>query len=448
MTGIFRAYDIRGIYPDSLNEKIAEKIGKAFGTLNPGTIVVGGDARLSTPAIKKKLIDGLVSTGVKVVDIGMVATPMVNFAVGFYGYDGGIMVTGSHTPANYNGLKFLTKGVVSLSYETGLDEIEKLTQTGEFRSGKGMIVQKDIFDDYSNFIVKHFYFTSENRLKIVLDGSHGSSGKYYAKMLRSLGFEIIELFCEPDGHFPVHGPDPTKAESLIEIGKKVVEECADLGLIFDGDGDRLVVVQGNGEELDANRLFVLLVKKILSGNQGAIVIHDALCSQMITDAVRKYGGCLKVCRVGHSYIAKLLSEGGVFAGELSGHYYFKETYNQDDVIFASLVLLEYLIENDTTIQNEILDIPDYFSDVSESNRATINEKDKFTFIEKIKNEYKEKGYEIDDLDGVKVIFDDGWALFRPSNTEPKLSYVFESTTEEGLERIRSFVTGIIERIPK
>ena len=447
MVGIFKAYDIRGTVPDQLNEEIVEKIGKAFATINPGIIAVGIDARLTGPLFKEKLIKGLVSAGAKVIDIGMVSTPMLIFSVGSYGYDGGIMITGSHTPENYNGFKFYIKNAVSMSYDNGIDRIEKLVESEGFKTGEGSLENKDVLDDYKNFIVKNFNFTNDKRLKIVIDGANGSSGKIHSDIIRSLGFDVVELFCEPDGNFPGHSPDPMNHKNLEKIRELVKEEKADLGFAYDGDGDRLVVILSNGKIIDSNKLYVVLIKHILSNNKDETVIHDALCSKMIEDAVEKYGGKLRVCKVGHSFVAQMLDEGGIFAGELSGHYFFKETFNQDDVLFASLKLLEFLVNNDTTLEKEIEEIPEYYSDVSETNRVEIKESEKFKFIDELKEKYKDE-YKIDDLDGVKIIFDDGWLLFRPSNTEPKIAYVFESTTKEGLERIREFTNKILETVPK
>ncbi|MBT3582774.1 phosphomannomutase/phosphoglucomutase [Candidatus Woesearchaeota archaeon] len=447
MAGIYKSYDIRGVYPSELNEETAENIGKAFGTINPGTIVVGGDSRLSTPSIKNKFILGLVSAGANVIDIGIVSTTMMIFATGFYKYDGGVMITGSHTPSNYNGIKFYTKGAVSIPYENGIDKIEALVQTKLFKLGQGIITKKDVFEDYKKFIIENSKFESDKRLKVVLDGSHGSSGKYYSNILRELGFDIVELFCEPDGRFPVHGPDPIK--SLSQIKAKVVEEKADLGFIYDGDGDRWFVIKSDGELLDSNILFVLLTKQVLSKCDSGKIVHDVMCSRMISDAVEKYGGELEICRVGHTHIARMLSAvNGVFAGEVSGHYFFNETFNQDDVLLASIKLMEFLINNNTTIEEEILLIPEYFSEVSEANRATIKDSEKFRFIDNLKTKLKNEGHNVDDTDGVKIIFDDGWALFRTSNTEPKIGFAYESTTKEGLDRIKIFVDKIVETIPK
>ena len=446
---IFRAYDIRGVYPTDLNENFAFKIGKAFGTFNPGKIVVGHDTRLSSPKLKDELINGLISTGATVIDIGIVPTPLVLFSTRLLKSDGGICVTASHNPKEYNGFKFNDKNAVPISYESGLSKIEEIFEKEDFIKGKGKVIKKNIFDDYIKFILSKIDIKTPLDLEIVVDAGNGTAGLIYPKILKKIGLKVHELFCNPDGNFPNHTPDPSQRENLIDLQKKVVEVKADFGFAYDGDGDRLGIVDQNGDVIDNNKIFSLLIKNALRKKSNSKIVYDALSSRMIEDVIRNQGGIPVVCKVGHTYITqKMVEENAVLAGELSGHYYFKETYGADDALFASLMFIEYLNKTKKKLTEHFKDLPKYFSQVTEGMRYPIKASEKLKFIEELKQEFKNKNYKIDTLDGVKVIFKDGWALFRPSNTEAIISMSFEAKTKEGFERIKKFVDSIVARIPK
>ncbi len=286
-------------------------------------------------------------------------------------------------------------------------------------------------------------------LEIVVDAGNGTTGLIYPKVLKKMGLKVHELFCNPDGNFPHHTPDPSQRENLVDIQKKVVEVKADFGFAYDGDGDRLGIIDENGNVVDNNKIFALLIKNALRKEPNSKVVYDTLSSKMIEDVIRNQGGIPVVCKVGHTYITqKMVEVDAVLAGELSGHYYFKETYGADDALFASLMFIEYLSKTKKKLTELFKDLPKYFSQVTEGMRYPIKASEKLKFIEELKQEFKNKGYEIDTLDGVKVIFKDGWALFRPSNTEPIISMSFEAKTKQSFERIKKIVEEIITRIPK
>jgi len=446
---IFRAYDIRGIYPTEINEKIAFKIGKAFGTFNHGKVVVGNDVRLSCPPLKEQLIKGLVSTGCDVIDIGMVATPMILFSTKHLKCDGGVMITASHNPKEFNGFKFNDGNAIPFSYESGLSEIKKIFESEKFSKGKGSVVKKNIVEDYSKFLLSQIDVAEPVDMKIVVDAGNASPGLIYPNILKKIGIDVYELYCEPDGNFPNHQPDPTKKENMIDLQKKVLEVKADLGFAYDGDGDRLGVVDRNGKIVKPNKIFALLIKQALDMKPNSKIVYDALSSMMIEDVIRKHNGIPVVCKVGHTYITQKMAEmNAVLAGELSGHYYFEETFFSDDALFACLRLIEFLTKSGKKLNDHFKDLPKYYSQVSEGMRFPIKASEKFSFIENLKEELKNKGYKIDTLDGVKIIFDDGWAMLRPSHTESKISVVYESRSEEGFNKIKEFVEKIVERIPK
>jgi len=268
------------------------------------------------------------------------------------------------------------------------------------------------------------------------------------KVLRKIGLEVHELFCKPDGNFPNHEPNPSKEENLKSLKEKMREVNANLGFAYDGDGDRMVVVR-NGKSVKTSIIFSIFIKNVLKENPGAKIIYTPLDSKAIEEIIRENSGIPIVCRVGHTYITrKMIEENAALAGEISGHYFFKEIGAIDDALFASLKLVEALVNSGKSIEDYENEFPKYYSAVSEALRFPIKESEKFKFIERLKEEFKRKGYKIDTTDGVKVFFEDGWALFRPSNTEAVISSSYEAYSKEGFERIKKFVDGIIARIPK
>lgn len=442
---VFKAYDIRGIYPSELNEESAYLIGRAFATIyKEKSIAVGGDARISTPQLKEHLINGLLESGAKVIDIGMTATPVIYFSCYCLGYDAGIMVTGSHLEKDYNGMKFCNASGIPIGYEAGLFKVKDIVKNNRFLSKKGKRREKDLSAPYTNFI-KELFPSGFKGLKVVVDGANGSAGNLYANILRTLGVEIIELYCNPDGRFPNHTPDPMKREFIDDLRQEVISKNADSGFGFDGDGDRLAVVDDKGNRVNTNHIFSLMIEDTLNANNGGKIIHGVLCSKLVEDITLKKGGIPIASKVGHSYIAtKCAEEGALIGGEVSGHYFFRESNYSDDVMVACVKLLKILKERTAPISDLTSKYPVFYE---ESKRMPIRKGMKFLFIEELKKKLIAQGYDLIVLDGVKVKFDQGWMLFRASNTEDKISLGYESSDKGEFERINRIVEEIISTIP-
>lgn len=441
---IFRACDIRGVYPKDLNESIIKDIGKAFATLNPGKIVVSSDVRLSSPSLKKAFIEGLRESGADVIDIGTVTTPMSLFATTFLKASGGAMITASHNPKEFNGIKLCDKDGVPISFESGLSKIKAIVEEKSFKKAKklGSLTEKNIFNDYANFIEKNF--KGKINLKIIVDAGNGVSGLIYPKILEKLGANVIRLYCDPDGNFPNHIPNPDKEENMIDLEAKVKETGADLGVAYDGDGDRVGFVDENGKMVPVNKSFILLIKDVLAKNPGAKIVYDVECSKVIDDAIRQDGGVPIVCKTGHTYITqKIIQDGAVFAGEKSAHYYFKETKGVDDGLFATLRLIEYLSEKKQKLSKAVQGLPEY---MSAYRRIPVPEERKFDMVRQIAEELVKLGHKPITIDGARVDFPAGWCLIRASNTEPKLSVTYEASTKEEFGRIENFVNGILSKV--
>jgi len=443
---IFKAYDIRGIYPSEIDERVAYRIGAAFGTHNPGKIVVGCDTRLSSPQLKEHFINGAILTGSEILNIGIVTTPIVVFAIKHFNCDGGVNITASHNPREYNGFKLFDENAMPISYESGIGTLKAVFESENYRKGNGSSSTRAIKEDYINFILTLARVKIGNRLSVVIDGSNGAAGLYAPEIYRRLGMTVNELNCTADGNFPGHNPDPSKEENLLDAKSRVKEAGADLGFVYDGDGDRLAVIDKDGTAIESSRIFSLLVRHLLEEKPGTKIVHDVLMSGMAIDTIKRYGGLAIPCRVGHTYIAqKMMEEAAELGGELSGHYYFKETFFADDAILASLKIVKLVSQEGKRLSELIKDFPEY---PSENVRISVKDSEKFSFIKKLKEELDKEGYLVDCLDGVKVMFEDGWALFRASNTEPKISIAYESKDKEEYNKIKNFVQSIIKKVPQ
>ena len=437
---IFRAYDIRGIYKEQITEKLAYKLGRAFATFNKGKTVVGRDARIGGEELKDALIKGLLDSGAEVIDIGVVPTPIIIFSIGYYGYDGGICITASHNPKEYQGFLLYNKRGIGIGLYNGLEEIKKQVILENFDEGKGTLEEKNVFKDYENFVLDRINLKKINK-KIVVDCGNGVAC-IALEILEKLGVKVHKIFCNLDGNFPNRDPEP-KPENLKELQKKVVELKADCGFAYDGDCDRVVGVDEKGKILNPNEFFGVLIKSYLKKEKGKVV-HDALASSAIDEITSYYKGLPIGCRVGHVFIQKeLLKENALLGGEISGHYFFREIYGADDVIFATLKVLEHLEIKNTKLSEAYKDIPNYYFN---SLRVKANDKIKFEFIEELKKRFVKAGYKTDLLDGVKVFLKEGWALFRASNTEPKISIAFEAKTKEDFKKLEEFVDKIVKEL--
>jgi len=442
--GIFRQYDIRGIYEHDLKGDFPYFLGKSFGSyvrrLNKKTISVGGDNRLTTPEIKKKLIDGILSTGCDVFDVGIVPTPVLYFSVHYYGFDAGIMVTASHNPPQYNGFKMVI-GEKSI-YGDEIQKIADLIENQNFEKGEGKLDKKDAANDYINYIKEKFNF--KKKFRVGVDTGNGTAGPIIVPLFKKLGIEMYPLYIESDGNFPNHPPDPVVPENLVDLIKTVKENSLDVGFGFDGDGDRLGVVDDTGKIQWGDRLMILYAKEILKKIPGSKIIFDVKCSKALEEEIRKTGGVPLMWKTGHSLIEnKLHQENALLAGELSGHLYFAdEYYGYDDAIYASLRLLRILDNEGKELSELFAEVKDYFS--TPEIRVEVPDEKKFEIVENLKSYYRGK-YPSSEIDGIKVYFPDGWALVRASNTQPALVVRVEAETESSLEKIKKGFIEVIEK---
>ncbi len=443
---IFRAYDIRGIVGETMSSAIMRAIGRALGSevIHRGgaTIAVGMDGRNSSPELTQALTQGLLSTGVSVVDTGRVPTPVLYFAVEHLQLDAGAIVTGSHNPANYNGLKMVIKGQ-SLVQE----DMEKLLariQSENFASAKGELSAADVRADYVDRIISDIAVAAP--LKVVVDAGNGVAGEIAPQLLTELGCEVTALHCEVDGSFPNHHPDPSKPENLQDLIEKVKAEDADVGIALDGDGDRIGVVANTGQIIWPDQLLMLFAKDVVSRNPGADVIFDVKCSRRLNALISSYGGRPVMWRTGHSLIkAKMRETGALLAGEMSGHIFFKERwFGFDDALYSAARLLEVLGIEDRDSQSVFDDFPVDLS--TPELQVAVTEESKFQIVEQLAKHGNWGDATLSTIDGIRADYADGWGLCRASNTTPNLVLRFEAETEEALERIKTIFKNQLQAL--
>lgn len=446
---IFRAYDIRGIVGESLTPESVYEIGRAIGseaqTRGEKSICIGRDGRLSGPTLLAALAKGLLATGCDVIDLGMLPTPVLYFATNVLSAHSGVMLTGSHNPPNYNGLKIVIAGHTLVGDEiTALyDRIIKK----DLATGQGKLQSQEIIDKYINYICDHVKLARP--LKIVIDCGNGITGAVAPALFKKLGCDVIELFTEVDGNFPNHHPDPSEPENLHDIIATIHKEKADVGLAFDGDGDRCGVVTNQGEIIWADRQLMLFIKDILPRYQGAKIIYDVKSTQLLAKVIKESGGEPLMWKTGHSLIkGKLKEVGAPIAGEMSGHIFFKDGwFGFDDGMYTGVRLLEIMAKSPQTISEIFKTFPDSVN--TPELKLPIAEAEKFSFMKKIVTEAKFKGAQISTIDGLRADFPEGFGLIRPSNTTPYLILRFESATKAGLETIQEmFRTELLKLNPE
>jgi len=440
---IFREYDIRGIVDKDLTEDTVEKVGKAYGSIIQGDVVVGRDVRESSERFSKALIKGICSTGCDVIDIGVSTTPLLYFSIHHYKQAGGVMVTGSHNPLEFNGLK-LCKGIMSIHGEE-IQKIRKAIEKKEFKTGKGKLSGKKPLTHYNAYIKKDIKLNK--KLKVVIDAGNGTAGLTAQKLLKDLGCEVIPLYCEPDGKFPNHLPDPTVEEYMQDLIKRVKEEKADVGIGYDGDADRIGIVDEKGGIIWGDRLLMLYSKELQARKPGSKIVFDVKCSNLLEEAIKQHGGIPIMWKTGHSLLkAKMHEEDAEIAGEMSGHMFFKDRFlGFDDAVYASCRFLEILSNTDKKASQLLEDVPKTY--YTPEIRIDCPEDKKFRIPEELKKELRNE-FNIYDIDGARIQFQDGWGLVRASNTQPVLVLRFEAQTPERLEEIRRFVEGKVEEIKK
>lgn len=445
---IFKAYDIRGIVGKTLTEAGTEAIGRAIGTeaISRGlaTIAVGRDGRLSGPALAQALMNGIRSTGCNVVDVGMVATPMLYFAAHQLAHSSGVMVTGSHNPPEYNGLKILLGGE-SLSGETIL-ALRTRIETNQLASGAGSLKTHDIAEAYLSRIVGDIKLARP--LKLVVDSGNGVPGRFAPELFRRLGCEVTELFCDVDGTFPNHHPDPSQPENLVDLQQALGQGRGELGFAFDGDGDRLGVVTRDGKIIYPDRQLMLYAADVLSRNPGAEIIFDVKCTRNLFGWIRQHGGVPVLWKTGHSLIkAKMKETGALLAGEMSGHTFFKERwFGFDDGLYTGARLLE-ILSREPDPSAVLNNLPDAVS--TPELQIRLQEGENFALIAKLQQQASFPGsVETITLDGVRVEYPDGFGLARSSNTTPVIVLRFEADNEAALKRIQEdFRREILKQKP-
>jgi phosphomannomutase/phosphoglucomutase len=444
---VFREYDVRGVVDRDLTPDFARELGRSIGAyaLRGGvrTMTVGRDCRLSSESYLNAVAEGIRSTGIDVIDIGLCATSMLYYSIRHLKTDGGVMITGSHNPPDFNGFKICI-GPDTI-YGDQIQELRKIMEVGEYPSGNGQISTHDVTQSYQDYLVNNV--TVRPGLKVVVDAGNGVGGLFALPVFKRLGCEITDIYCDPDGRFPNHHPDPTIPENLRELIALVREKKADVGIAYDGDADRIGAVTDEGKILWGDELLLLFSRFILAENPGAAIIGEVKCSQKLYDDIAAHGGRPIMWKAGHSLIkGKMKEEKALLAGEMSGHLFFADRYfGYDDAIYASVRLLEILSSSGRKLSDILADVPVTFS--TPEIRVACPDDIKFQVVEDAKAHFR-KDFDIIDIDGVRIPFADGWGLIRASNTQPVLVLRFEAATEERLTAIRRLVEEALENILK
>jgi phosphoglucosamine mutase len=436
--GIFKAYDIRGIFRKDLTPEIAEKIGKAFGTFigRGKKIIVGRDVRLSGKILKNALVSGLISVGCDVVDADIVPSPLLYFAIVYKNLDGGIMITASHNPPEWNGFKFCKEKAILIGEGLGLEKVKKIVLNEKFNKNtrKGKVEKyNNIFEDYKKIVLNKIPISVGKKLKVVIDAVNSVSTLIAPKILEECGCEVITLNERLDGSFPSHLPEPNE-KTLQELKEEVIKSNANLGLGFDGDADRVVFVDDKGRTLTGDIATMIFAKYYLKQRKNLKIVFDVPSSSAVEDVIRENGGIPLISRVGHTFMMdRIMKENAIFGGEISSHFYFSELYNLNDAMFAALKMVEILTKEKKKL-SELVDIlPKYF-------KIPIKEIEcpdqlKLRVMEKVKEDFLKNGYNILDVDGIKVFDKDGWVLIRPSNTLPVIKINAEAKTEGNVKEL-------------
>ncbi|MFO7885459.1 MAG: phosphomannomutase/phosphoglucomutase [Desulfobacteraceae bacterium] len=443
--GIFREYDIRGVAGKDFTEADAVHIGMAYGTLlqkhGNKTITVGRDCRNTSESYSEKFIQGIIDTGCDVIDIGICPTPVLYFSIHHFNVQGGAMVTASHNPPEYNGFK-LMNGFDSI-HSQGLQDIADIIKKGHFAKGRGRLETKDALTPYIEFFKKNIAVS--RNIKIGVDAGNGTGGITALPVLDALGCTVHDLYCDMDGSFPNHEADPTVKANMEDLIALVREKGLDLGVGYDGDGDRIGVVDENGKIIYGDQLMIIFAREILSRKPGAVFISEVKCSMVMYDEIEKRGGRAVMWRTGHSLIKKKMKEEKAeLAGEMSGHIFFKDRFfGFDDALYATCRLLEIIADTGKTVSELLSGLPQTFT--TPEIRVECPDDEKFAVVEKITALFKSR-QQVIDIDGMRAVYDDGWGLVRASNTQPALVLRFEALTETRLEEIKNEVETVLKEI--
>jgi phosphomannomutase/phosphoglucomutase len=440
---IFREYDIRGVADTELLTPDIVDLGRGLGTLlqrkSGRSITLGRDCRLSSPRLRDALLEGLVDSGCEVTDIGVVPTPLLYFSAVHLEADGGVMITGSHNPSEFNGFKTVC-GAGTLHGET-IQEVRRIIEKRDFLHGHGSHDDMDVIPAYLDQVAPQFEFS--RRVKVVLDGGNGTAGPVVHRLFERLNCEVTELFFPMDGHFPNHHPDPTVPANLKHLQDAVRAQKAELGIAFDGDSDRIGAVDENGEVIYGDMLLLIFGREILTRKPGATFIGEVKCSQLLYDELKRLGGNPVMYKTGHSLIkAKMKEEHAELAGEMSGHMFFADRYfGYDDAIYAACRLIEIVARSGRPLSAQFAGLPKLVS--TPEIRIDCPDEVKFQVVERVAASFK-KTHKIIDIDGVRVLFEHGWGLLRASNTQPVLVMRFEAESDEWLKKYQQQVEAVLE----
>jgi len=455
---MFREYDLRGqVNDEELNEYTVGIIAQAYGTMlrqrDIDAAVVGRDYREGSEQITEAAIKGLVSTGVNVIDLGMVLTPMMYSAQYHYQTRGGVMVTASHNPSGWSGFKFALDYSKTLGPEE-IQELYRLTASEQFATGSGALRSEDFLADYTADLLKRVELARP--VRVVVNAGNKTAAPFVPEILRRAGCEVVELYCELNLDVPDYFANPAIVEMMDDTGEKVVESGAEIGFAFDGDGDRLGVTDERGETIWPDRYLILLARQVLASHPGAKIIFDVKCSQALPEDIEAHGGTPIMWKTGHSYIKKKLwEEGSQLAGEMSGHIFFgpPDYYGFDDAVFTALKLAEYLSQREKTVSALIADTPYYVSTPALQAKCPVDTEKyeaqvRYEIVDKLTQEFKDEGYDVIDINGARVNFGDGWGLVRASSNLPVLVLRFEAKTEERVEELKALFREKFARYPE
>jgi phosphomannomutase / phosphoglucomutase len=440
---VFREYDVRGVVDKDLSKEFVFELGRAIGTYavqnKVKTMTIGRDCRLSSADYHSFLINGLNACGIDTIDIGLCATPMLYFSIRNLKIDGGVMVTGSHNPPEFNGFKICIGN--DTIYGENIQQLRIIMESGKYATGLGSNHSKDISTAYENYLFENIKINK--KMKIIVDGGNGVGGHFALPLLRRFGCDVTGIYCEPDGLFPHHFPDPTVETNLEEIIKSVIQHKADLGIAFDGDADRIGVISDKGEIIWGDMLLLLFSRYILKEHPNAAIIGEVKCSQVLYDDIIKNSGRPIMWKAGHSLIkAKMKEEKSLLGGEMSGHIFFADRYfGYDDAIYAAIRLLEILSQTGKKLSSLLADVPQTFA--TPEIRIDCPDDEKAAVVNKIKNHFRNNSGIID-IDGVRIPFEDGWALVRSSNTQPVIVLRFEASSAKSLLLIRNQVEKLLD----
>jgi phosphomannomutase/phosphoglucomutase len=447
---VFREYDIRGNADRDLDDGFADDLGKAIGThlkrAGAQRITLGRDCRVTSPRLHQALRAGLLSTGINVIDVGIVATPMLYFSVFHFDADGGVQITGSHNPPEDNGFKVL-RGKSTI-HGAEIQQLRALVEKRDFVSGTGSAVERDIEQAYIDDCASKISL-GKRRFKVVVDAGNGVGGTC-VPLLRKLGFDVTGLYIEPDGRFPNHHPDPTVEKNVADLVAKVQEIGAEVGIALDGDADRIGVVDAKGRIVWGDQLMILFARSILKEVPGSTFVSEVKCSKALYDEIAKAGGKAIMWKVGHSLIKeKMKEEKALLAGEMSGHIFFAHRYyGYDDAIYSAARLCELLTKDDKPLAEHVDGLPKLYN--TPEIRYELADEIKFEVVKRVVEQFKatadKEQHQVVDVDGARITWKDGWALVRASNTQPALVLRFEAETPERLEHIRKKVEGELKRI--